>query len=155
MKINLERLTNFLVVAKKNTYASGKKPKLVNGFEEFEFEGRDFVYLDRYVGGSSFCGIETVSPAKEIEKPLWAMVYFGAILSPFEKDEKKIFKFLKSALMKVPVIYPFRGGSLNIKPFSYSNTYKRDITRFNGNEIILSNNEIVYRGYYSGGLIKE
>ncbi|HLC31162.1 MAG TPA: hypothetical protein VJK51_00705 [Candidatus Nanoarchaeia archaeon] len=42
-------LNTFLLKAKQDTYASGKKPtKLADGFKEFIYEETDYKYQDRY-----------------------------------------------------------------------------------------------------------
>ena len=73
--MDTKKLSDFLVKAKINTYASGK---------EFDFEEKEFRYRDRYFGFNPFIGEEVVWQKKEI---IWGMNYYGRIVSGTRKNE--------------------------------------------------------------------
>ena len=54
-------LREFIIKAKKITYASGAKPsKLPDGSDQFMYAESDYKYTDTYFGSKSFTGQELV-----------------------------------------------------------------------------------------------
>lgn len=74
--IDNDVLRNFLVRAKRKTYA-GKgcecNPSRPNS-HDFNYEEKDFLYIDTYIGGECFSGQEAVWKSKN---PIYAMNYSG------------------------------------------------------------------------------
>lgn len=152
--MDLEKLSEFLVKAKINTYASlGETGKevLVDGGKELNFEEGGFRYRDRYFGSDSFIGEEIVF---QNEKAVWGMNYYGGDISNIISS-KIVYDFLKEALKRVTANKPFRGPD-NFKKddFGYMNKVEGTVERFAGEETILYKGELVHKVNYQGGLIK-
>jgi len=136
MELNLKELGKFIIEAKLNSYASGKKgTKLSDGSEEFTFEKGRYSYVDRYFGNNRFTGHEIVS-----------------------KD--KVTKFLQESLRNLKDIEkPFR-GPLNYtsrdKKLQYFNNPYRSIDSFHGHESIygeILDSSPLFILSYHGGII--
>ena len=146
-------LVNFIVKAKRNTYASGNKAtKLKDGFEEFIFEEGDFKYRDRYHARDPkpFGGEEVVW---QNGKAIWIMNYYGYML--FDKiNSEVVYEFLRKAMSLVDEQRPFRGPP-NFKEgdFEYLDENEGDVSKFKGTEIIFFKGKEVYRLEYHGGLL--
>ena len=102
-----EGFRNFLVKAKRHTYASpvNNEVKLEDGSKRLTFSEGFLVYIDTYYGFNPFIGQELVLLQN---KPIWGMNYSGEIVSPNLKSEE-VYAFLKEALGQVSVTFPFRG----------------------------------------------
>jgi hypothetical protein len=144
----------FLVLAKKNTYASNgefSEKKLNDGTRELTFENNTFKYRDNYFGFNPFIGEEIVWYNK---KPIWGMNYAGKV---FDKSfSEEIYCFLKKALSVVTEKSPFRGPDyIKNQDLEYVNEYSGDYTNFVGKEIIKKNGKIIYFLNYHGSFIIE
>lgn len=161
--INLEKLAEFLVKAKKATYAGeGAEVEAERqGFKELEYKEGKWEYRDSYIGFFLAPGQEVV---RFKGKPVWAMSYSGGIREEHRKDikfAKKVFSFLKKALSNVSKDMPFRGpvnfdeGKIFDKgDFRYFNFIEGNIEDFSGLETITYKGEEVFRQKYIGGLVK-
>jgi hypothetical protein len=156
MNVNIKKLANFLVKAKKQTYADDGKEVTPQrpGFKELEYSDGDYVYRDSYTGFFSAPGQEIVR-FKGIA--IWSMAYSGGMKKKFHKDAEfaeKVFTFLKKALSRVTEDIPFRGPE-NFKQgdFEYVNYFEGDITNFRGYEKILFKGKEVFNQDYIGGLV--
>lgn len=147
-------LSEFLVKAKKNTYASfgeGGEKKLEDGSKELVYQEEDFIYRDRYFGAKDFVGEEIVWKNNQL---VWGMNYYGFTLSASIEPEK-LYQFLKKALLNVEVEKPFRGpDQLNERDFIYASSVYGTLERFHGEESIFYKDEKVYRLWYHGGTIQ-
>ncbi len=151
-------LSQFIVRAKRNTYASGQKAKVLeDGFEEFTFEEGEYRYRDRYHARDPepFGGEETVWHNNEA---VWMMNYYGLVVAHKEKSEK-IYTFLREALTFVGWQRPFRGPKghsrlIDGEEFRYSDESEGDVNQFKGTERIFFKGEEVYRLEYHGGKLK-
>ncbi len=171
LEINLDELSEFLVEAKKNTYASGSgEVTLPDGSKQLKFNNGKFYYTDTYSGYYSFAGNESVQVKDETgsyhesDFPIiWQMNYFGEIDSKFIGDEdiaKATYDFLKRTLSNVSLDRPFRGPynllseDKNWRYSSFSDSGMQFITAFEGGESIASKeNGKIYSGNYHGGII--
>ncbi|QQG38893.1 MAG: hypothetical protein HYS32_00290 [Candidatus Woesearchaeota archaeon] len=145
-----DKLAEFIVKAKKATYASNQKArKLEDGTEEFVFQEGDYKYVDRYKGSKQFSGQENVFLLGIL---FWRMNYEGRVIDNINKD--LIYGFLKKALFKVNKDKPFR-GPLKFKENSleYFNEVEGSIGLFKGKEKILYKGKVVYKLSYDGGRI--
>lgn len=143
----------FLILAKKETYASSKIVSRLtkDGAKELIFEKDNYKYIDRYYGYNPFSGQEIVSHDNKV---IWSMNYYGLVdsLEPLEKD---VYSFLKLALLEVEEIFPFRGPNYFKKDgFEYFLDTNGDLKHFVGKEYITYNNETIYVCNYHGGVIK-
>ena len=156
MEFTLEQLVQFLVKAKKQTYAgegteiSPQRP----GFKELEFIEGDFEYRDSYTGFYQ-------APGQEIARfkgnPIWSMAYSGGMKKKYHGDSKfarQAFTFLRQALLQIEESRPFRGPDyFKQGDYEYINESEGDITNFKGREKILHQGEEVFVQDYIGGLI--
>jgi len=151
--MNIKKLADFLVEAKKNTYAKGiEAKKLKGGLKEFTFRKGNFRYVDKYSGEKFFFGEETVFAGK---KAVWFMDYAGGVKRS-AKNHKEIYSFLRKALALVDAKKPFRGPKKFTKgKFSYSNTPKWGANWFRGHEIIKESGRVVYSLDYVGCNLSE
>lgn len=155
IKKDVEReLLKFLEVANSQTYANKSAPKTKSSklhSQDYYFERGDFKYHDTYFGSRNFIGSEVVYFK---EKVIWGLNYYGHILKS-DIDENELYDFLREALLKeANNILPLRGPS-NYKKNdkSYMFTVEGDMNNFKGEEIIMIDDEIVYRCYIHGGYI--
>ena len=150
-------LADFLVQAKKHTYASqgdsaSVKPVL-SGTHQLEYSQGPFLYRDIYVGESTFAGQEMVY---ESGKPVWTMSYAGYIPpSVGSKDVEAVVKLLHMALMRVPPLEPFRGPRrIDDGAYSYTNRVRGKLDSFFGDETISRGGVKLYELRYGGGLVR-
>ena len=95
-----KELTEFLLEAKRNTYASKKNEveSSRDGSIDYEYVKGDYRYRDSYVGSSYFSGQEIVWYKN---KPYWSMNYIGRVFDDsFSGDFLK--KVLKEATEDMP-----------------------------------------------------
>lgn len=157
----MKEILEFLIKAKKNTYANGKVLK-VNpsrlGSKDYHFEekinDKKFSYHDTYFGGEKFIGEEVVYID---DKPIWAMNYNGySIVSNL--NEEAMDNALRPALMKVgndDSVLPLRGPSkFSNGEYTYTFEQTGTIENFTGLEKIYKNNVLIYTLHCSGGIIK-
>lgn len=164
-EFNLEDLVEFLLEARKSGYA-GSAQKVDNpqrpGFKEFApYKKGLFEYVDSYSG-------HYYAPGQEVIRyngiPIWNMSYNGGMLPEFHGNlefSKRVYNFLKIALLKAEKNNPFRGPPLfEDDNFSYDNTSKGDITNFHGSERVwfkgfeeIFVQRVVFKQDYIGGLI--
>jgi Domain of unknown function (DUF5680) len=151
-------LAKFLAEAKRRTYAglnddATMTNPLLQGSMQLEWRQGDWHYRDIYFGMSAFSGIEVVSLAKQ---PVWVMTYSGGGVSAMEPIAvRRIYAFLRSALLRVSPDLPLRGPShFAGQDFLYHMNAKGDLGRFSGVEEIRQNGSAVYSLNFAGGLIK-
>jgi hypothetical protein len=152
-------LADFLVEAKKLTYASGGSGStyavspLLALSHQLEYRQGDFTYRDIYFGEFHFAGQEVVCH-KNI--PIWSMCYAGGWTNAL-KDEKEVgalASVLQAALRNPTPHCPFRGpDSYRETPYRYLNTHSGDLYSFEGRERIEKNGEVPYKLSYCGGLL--
>ncbi len=145
----MENIINFLIKAKKATYA-GKGAESVSTrpmSHDLEYREGEFLYYDTYLGGDKFAGEEALWIN---EKPYWSMNYAGRVT-----DNRFSGDFLKNALLNVPFEMPFRGPlEFTEDRYTYKCTVDGDFNWFQGREVILYDSDEVYECYFHGGIIK-
>lgn len=144
------QIINFLILAKKNTYAGNAKEEEKPTRPESHdliYEQDNYKYFDTYLGGERFIGEEAVFIDNN---PVWAMNYNG-----IEINEKFSGNFLKQALSNVDANKPYRGPEI-FKDGNYTYVCKVNGTfnNFYGEEAMYCQNEKVYTCAFSGGIIK-
>lgn len=154
LNLNFMHLSQFLVKAKINTYATegeGGEKVLKDGSKELTFEESNYKYRDRYYGFNPFIGEEIVW---HNDKFIWGMNYYGKIMNP-DIEARQIYEFLKKCLSQVREDKPYRGpANFKFGDFEYFNDVMGEISQFQGNEKILYQGGIVYELLYQGGFIK-
>ncbi|MFA6536909.1 MAG: DUF5680 domain-containing protein [Patescibacteria group bacterium] len=154
--VNKQNLCQFLVAAKKSTYAAGdaaKKIKEADNSTTLIFESGDWKYHDNYFGGEPYGGREVVFFQG---RPVFMMVYYGFV-DENVPDVNLVYGTLQGALTLIPEDKPFRGPKFfTNNGFKYENEFSGDIENFSGTEIIKNSaGEVVYQARYSGGLVDQ
>lgn len=142
-------MVNFLIRAKKNTYAA-KAPEILPSrpaSHDLRYEAGEYLYIDTYLGASRFAGEEAVWHQG---RPVYAMNYVGRVTGEgFSGD------FLKAALMRVPEDKPFRGPALyEDGAFVYRCQVEGDTAFFSGKEDIYKEDALIYTCLFHGGAIE-
>ena len=87
MNVNNKEFLEFLVKAKKGTYANSDAPKVIPSrlkSKDYEFTDGNFTYHDTYFGGIKFMGEEVVYYNDNI---LWGMNYYGVTMDDSLTEE--------------------------------------------------------------------
>ena len=144
-------LRDFIVKAKRNTYASGTKSKVLDdGFEELTYQEGNLLYRDRWKGSNPFGGEEILIQKGKV---VWLMNFYGNVFST-KVDSEKVYEFLRKAMSHVNIERPFRGPShFEEGEFEYFDESEGTIDRFKGAEKILYKGKEIYRLEYHGGRI--
>lgn len=162
MEISEKEIIEFLIKAKKATYANSGAKKINSsrlGSNDYHYEeennGLKMMYHDTYFGGTRFIGEEVIYIKSDI--PKWGMNYYGMTLDDTLLEEA-MDEALRPALMKVgedPLVLPLRGPS-KWEQSGYRYTFKTTgtIENFEGLEEIYKENKLIYRLHCQGGLIK-
>lgn len=150
-------IRDFLIEAKKSTYANGTAEKIESSrldSKDYEYKKGNMLYHDTYFGGTNFIGEEVVYIDNKI---YWAMNYYGVTLDE-NLGEEAMDNALRPALMQVGVsenIIPVRGPrEYKNGDFKYTFEVCGDLTNFSGIETIYKNDKKVYELKCNGGLIK-
>ncbi len=150
---NTRELKQFLVGAKRNTYASqgeGQERRLDDGSAEFVYEAPGFIYKHRYWGFNPFIGHELVWQDGHI---VWAMNYYGRTTSNLVSEDK-VFAFLRP-MKQVDEDPPFRGpNSLRADDFEYRDESLDTVESFTGVERILWREREIFRLDYHGRVVR-
>jgi len=153
--LDLKQLREFLVKAKKSTYAAGEAaPKIIekDNSTTMIFIDGDWKYHDNYFGGEPYGGREVVFYKG---KPVYIMTYYGSVNKNIT-DLKNLYGFLQQALQLIPEDKPFRGPKeFQANNFKYLNEFTGEIDNFSGEEKIYQNNNLIYSAKYTGGLIDQ
>lgn len=148
--MDINKIIEFLLVAKKSTYASSDNKTESCRTNSYDFCYQDntgFKYYDSYLGGESFSGEEAVWLH---DIPVWSMNYIGRIVGEnFNGD------FLKEVLREVPADAPFRGPEIYTKgDYRYHCKVTGEFVWFQGYEEIFYMNEKIYECYFHGGAVR-
>ena len=147
---NANEIIEFLILAKKNTYAGNALEEQVSTrpkSHDLIYKNGKFKYIDTYIGAEQFIGEEAVFIDNE---PIWAMNYNG-----IEINERFSSNFLKQALSTVNTKMPYRGQSkFQDGDYTYICEIIGKFEYFNGKETIYFQDEKVYECNFSGGIVK-
>ena len=158
--INSSTFVNFLIRAKKSTYADStieKSKSSRTGSSDYNYEeiidGKKYTYHDTYFGGTKFMGEEVVYC--DSDKPIWGMNYYGITFDD-NLGEEAMDNALRPALMKVEENdIPVRGPSkFENNGYIYTFNTTGTMERFDGIEQIYKGDKLIYELHCSGGLIK-
>lgn len=153
-----DELIHFLLHAKRCTYAvqgdNASVPPLLPGSLQLEYREPPFFYRDIYFGMASFVGQETVYFR---EHPVWSLSYAGGVVPEIHtrNEVRAIYAFLRQALQLVAYERPYRGPQFyHADTYRYLDASQGDITRFHGEEMIMSGGKRVYELHYNGGMLR-
>ena len=151
-------LQNFLIEAKKETYANGTAEKVNptrRGSSDYEYKNDKYSYHDTYFGGTDFQGQEVVY--QQDDTPIWGMIYYGRTLDE-SLSEEAMDNALRPALMRVGEddTIPVRGPK-EFENQGYKYTFKvtGDLTNFEGEETIEKEGAKIYTLKCQGGRIRK
>lgn len=153
-----KELYNFLIEAKKQTYANENVKKVASsrkGSHDYHYENNNMMYHDTYFGGTKFMGEEVVY--FNDETPIWGMNYYGITMDE-TLSEEAMDKALRPALMMVGEdsdIIPVRGPrKYNNGDYEYNFIVNGTLENFEGHETIHKGEIKVYELKCHGGIIK-
>ncbi len=148
-----KELCEFLVEAKKTTYAAGDSAKKIINDDKSTtliFESGDWKYHDNYFGGEPYGGREVVFFKG---KPVYIMTYYGQV-DDSVSDINKVYGILMDALKLIPEDKPYRGPEkYNNGDLSYENSFTGEVDNFFGEESISENGNEIYKARYIGGFV--
>lgn len=143
MEVN--KVKEFLIKAKRNTYAAnkGKCESCRTGSMDFRYEEGEFVYLDSYLGSEEFIGEEAVW---QNGRAVWGMNYCGRVTGEHFSGE-----FLDEALLRCSMEIPYRGPLVyqNGK-YVYHCKVDGDFEWYHGCEEIYYDGKKIYECYFHG-----
>lgn len=148
--MDIDKIIEFLLAAKKNTYASSDNKTVSCRTNSRDFCYQDntgYKYYDSYLGGECFSGEEAVWLHNI---PVWGMNYTGRVIGKnFNGD------FLKEVLREVSSDVPFRGPEIYTKgDYHYHCKVDGEFVWFQGYEEIFYMDEKIYECYFHGGAIR-
>ena len=143
-------LADFLVLAKRNTYAAQANQARSSRpcSHDFRYEGASgYTYYDTYLGGTCFTGAEAVW---RHGAPVWGMNYAVHVTGePFDPA------FLKEALLAMPREAPFRGPEIYTRgDYLYHCKVDGAISWFQGYEEIFYMGRKTYECRFHGGSLR-
>lgn len=144
-----KELTDFLIRAKRATYAAGMQPVAPSRLasHDLPYSESPWHYLDTYLGGWKFLGEEAVWYEG---RPVWGMNYYGFLL--VESMPEGLPQFLKEALLHVPAEAPYRGPvEFVMRDFVYRCQWEGQLHCFWGIEWIEQKGQKVYELRFHGG----
>ena len=148
--VDIGKMIQFLLVAKRNTYAAtdNRVESCRTNSVDFRYsDNSGYTYLDSYLGGECFVGEEAVWLH---DQPVWSMNYVGRVLGEnFSGD------FLKEALLAVSEALPYRGPEIYSKgDYHYHCKVDGEFIWFQGYEEIFYQDEKIYECYFHGGSVR-
>jgi hypothetical protein len=157
--ISLARLCEFLIEAKRRTYAGLDDDATISapilpGSKQLQYREGDLSYRDIYFGFSFFVGQEAVQVGLPV---IWSMSYAGGVSADITDHDEvlAIYTFLRKALLAARADRPFRGPShFENGGFRYLNMSQGNVAEFHGEEQIDRAGMKVYGLRYSGGSIR-
>ncbi|NDD59385.1 MAG: hypothetical protein EBZ47_09140 [Chlamydiae bacterium] len=146
----MTNLLDFIIYARKNTYASGKKPE-TSLEKRYVIEQENFKYQDLYYDQKHiFQGQETVFYK---DHPIWSCGYRGIVQD--NQDPKPIFTYLKKALLDLSNETRFHLiSSTEFEKWQYSCKGQGTFNAFHGIESIHQADILLYSMHYFGGILR-
>jgi Domain of unknown function (DUF5680) len=151
--MDVEVLAQFLVEAKRSTYASqqGQIVPSRKGSKDLAYRKGEYYYVDSYVGEKDFSGQEIVYLRDE---PIWSMNYYGWMLR--DDVPAGFIETLRGALLRVETNRPFRGCPMYSQgKYIYRCDTQGAAVHFVGREWIEYDGAEVYSLYFHGGQIRK
>ena len=153
-------LREFLVEAKQQGYGSTISRPIAGQLGDKKLAHINYdlglAYQDQWIGGNPYVGYEFVSRAnKNIDlsyTPIWGMAYHGGARRP--EDVDVVNSWLRRALPNPDPDIPIRGPLEGIEDDTgrYTITVDGDLEGFTAEELIMSDNRIIYVANFLGGL---
>ncbi len=152
--MNSESLKKFLYDSNAAGYAGGNSKRWIkndDGSTTIPYEEGPWRSDDTFYGGEPYGGRIIVFHEGN---PFWMMVYYGWVEEGVDHDS--VYKILQSALVQMPIEYPFRGPQKYEEDgYVYLNKWQGDIENYSGKEKISKGESLVYTASYMGGLVDQ
>ena len=146
----MEDLINFLVEARRVTYAIPHGTAVGDGTEQMAYDKDEWCYRDRYMGQNPYGGHEIVWRNGKV---IWIKNYIAEVVSD-ERPLTEIYDFQREVLGQPDPNHLVRGPArYENGPYSYSNQIEGDLSYFTGHEQIFYNGVEIYRMIFHGGTI--
>ena len=146
----MDDLIDFLVVARRETYAIPHGTEVGDGTQQMIFDSGPWRYRDRYAGMNPYGGHEIVWKDGSV---VWMKNYMAEVLSDLRPLEE-IYTFQREVLAQPDPEHLMRGPArYENGAWSYGNTVTGDHARFSGEETIAFEGTPVYRMIFHGGLV--
>ena len=146
----MESLIDFLVEARRVTYAIPDGMVVGDGTEQMVYDHGEWSYRDRYAGQNPYGGHEIVWHGGRV---VWMKNYIAEVVSDI-RPMAEIYRFQREVLGQPNPDHLMRGpASYRSGEYSYTNQISGDITRFVGEEQIFYAGVEVYRMMFHGGQI--
>lgn len=148
-KVNVDRLKEFLITAREQTYYSGERPienLQLMGSKQFQFQKGDFFYKDVFfIGGKRIMGHEIVYWE---DHPVFGVNYEGGLISKTEEE------FLKESLSKLAQKCRLNGVcEYEKREYKYECSGQGEFDNFFGKEEVSVNGKNIYKLNYQGGIL--
>ena len=151
-------LRDFLIEAKRHTYAAGGPPtgSCRRASKDLGYSSGEHEYLDSYLGAADFVGEEIVYFRKV---PVWGMNYYGRSIVDADDagspDSVGMGEVLHGALMEPPREAPYRGPrSYKKGSCDYRCSWEGELEDFFGEEEILCAGKRIYFLRFHGGSLR-
>ncbi|MHB1651359.1 MAG: DUF5680 domain-containing protein [Desulfitobacteriaceae bacterium] len=149
---NIDEFKNFLIKAKRTTYAGDGALEECSrpNSKDLHFREGEFLYIDTYLGDLDFIGEEVVWLNGVA---IWGMNYYGRML--VDRITDGFGYCLKGALKAVKYEAPYRGpGFYRCEGYEYYCNWTGDITKFKGTEEITMDGTKIYELVFNGGALR-
>jgi Domain of unknown function (DUF5680) len=149
---------DFLIEAKRSTYAAGGPPtgSSRRASKDLSYRSGEYEYLDSYLGAADFIGEEIVY---RDDIPIWGMNYYGRSIGDVDAgnapDSVGMGEVLHAALMEPSREAPYRGPrSHKSGNCEYRCSWEGEPENFFGSEEILRKGKRIYFLRFNGGSLR-
>lgn len=147
----MDELIDFLVKARRVTYAIPQGTPLEDGTEEMVYNQGEWRYQNRYAGQNPYGGQEMIWHKGQV---IWIKNYIAEVVSD-SRTMAEIYDFQREVLGQPDKEHLMRGPARYVSgQYSYTNSIKGDLHYFTGFEQIFYSREAVYRMTFHGGSIQ-
>ncbi len=143
-------LIDFLVVARRETYAIPDGTDVGDGTRHMLFDSRPWRYRDRYAGTNPYGGHEIVWRDGAV---VWMQNYMAEIVCDLRPMDE-IYGFQREVLAQPDRDHLMRGPAQFVRgSYCYANSVEGTLARFSGIETITHDGTPVYRMIFHGGVV--
>ncbi len=146
----MDDLIDFLVVARRRTYAIPDGTDVGDGTSHMLFDSGPWRYRDRYAGTNPYGGHEIVWRDGTV---VWMKNYMAEVVCE-EPPMEDIYRFQREVLGQPDRDHLMRGPARVVRgPYRYANSVEGTLARFSGTETISHDGIPVYRMIFHGGIV--
>ena len=146
----MNELIDFLVMARRETYAVPDGTDVGDGTRHMVFDCGVWRYRDRYAGSNPYGGHEIVWRDGTV---LWMQNYMAEIVSDIRPMDE-VYAFQREVLGQPDRDHLMRGPAEFIRgAYRYVNSVEGTLDRFSGAETITHDGRPVYRMIFHGGVV--